>query len=148
VDTQGQPDGMNAHAGCGTHPDARIALTRAVTEAAQSRLTWIQGGREDLPDFKPPKGRQPPETWSGKSDTISFDDIASYEHSSVNEDVEFIIEQMTQSGFEQIVAFDMTCAEVGIPVVRVVVPRAEIWTLYLQHGDRASLGGRALQEIR
>jgi ribosomal protein S12 methylthiotransferase accessory factor len=148
VDTQGMPDGMNAHAGCGTHPDARIALTRALTEAAQSRLTWIQGGREDLPDFHPPKGAQPSESWSGESDTISFAEIASYQHSSVNEDVEFIIEQMTQSGFEQIVAFDLTIAEVGIPVVRVVVPRAEAWTIYLQHGDRASLGNRALQEIR
>jgi ribosomal protein S12 methylthiotransferase accessory factor YcaO len=146
VDTQGMPDGINAHAGCGTHPDARIALTRALTEAAQSRLTWIQGGREDLPDFHPPKGR-PPESWSGPSDTIGFDEIASYRHSSVNEDVEFI-EQMTQSGFEQIVAFDITSAEVGIPVVRVVVPRAEAWTIFLQHGDRASLGDRALQEIR
>lgn len=66
----------------------------------------------------------------------------------MNEDVEFIIEQMTQSGFEQIVAFDLTRAEVGIPVVRAVVPRAEAWTIYLQHGDRASLGNRALQEIR
>ena len=42
--------------GCGTHPDARIALTRALTEAAQSRLTCIQGGRENLPDYAPPKG--------------------------------------------------------------------------------------------
>ena len=148
VDTQGMADGMNSHAGCGTHPDARIALTRALTEAAQSRLTWIQGGREDLPDFRPPRGSQPPESWSGPSDTIGFADIASYRHSSVNEDVEFIIEQMAQSGFEQIVAFDLTRAEVGIPVVRAVVPRAEAWTIYLQHGDRASLGYRALQEIR
>ena len=50
--------GMNAHSGCGTHPDARIALTRALTEAAQSRLTCIQGGREDLPDFVPARGRR------------------------------------------------------------------------------------------
>jgi ribosomal protein S12 methylthiotransferase accessory factor len=141
-------DGVNAHAGCGTHPDARIALTRALTEAAQSRLTWIQGGREDLSGFRPPNGSRPPESWSGPSDTIGFEDIASYQHASVNEDVEFIIEQMAQSGFEQIVAFDITSTEVAIPVVRVVVPRAEAWTLYLQHGERASLGHRALQEIR
>ena len=47
---------MNAFSGCGTHPDARIALTRALTEAAQSRLSCIQGGRENLPDYAPGRG--------------------------------------------------------------------------------------------
>jgi ribosomal protein S12 methylthiotransferase accessory factor len=65
----------------------------------------------------------------------------------VNEDVEFIIERMRQSGFDQIVVVDITRAEVAIPVVRVIVPRAEVWTLYLAHGGRASPGPRALQQI-
>jgi ribosomal protein S12 methylthiotransferase accessory factor len=146
VDPQG-PAVFNTHAGCGTHPDARIALTRALTEAAQSRLTGIQGGREDLPDFVPPPGAPPVET-QRRGRPIDFDDIASCQHPSVNDDVEFIIERMRQSGFDQIVAVDITRAEVGIPVVRVIVPRAEVWTLYLAHGDRASLGLRALQQIR
>lgn len=148
VDTQDISGGPSAHTGCGTHPDARIALTRALTEAAQSRLTWIQGGREDLPNFTPPKASELPQSWSGPSETIGFEDVPSYRHASVNEDVAFIVERMAESGFEQAVAFDMTRPEVGIPVVRVVVPRAEAWTIYLQHGDRASLGPRALQEIR
>jgi ribosomal protein S12 methylthiotransferase accessory factor len=147
VDPQG-PALFNTHAGCGTHPDARIALTRALTEAAQSRLTGIQGGREDLPDFVPPAGAPPVETRHGGVAPINFDDIASYQHPSVTDDVEFIIERMRQSGFEQIVAVDITRADVAIPVVRVIVPRAEVWTLYLAHGDRASLGLRALQQIR
>jgi ribosomal protein S12 methylthiotransferase accessory factor len=147
VDPQG-PALFNTHAGCGTHPDARIALTRALTEAAQSRLTGIQGGREDLPGFVPPAGAPPLETRHSDVQPIGFDDIASYRHPSVTDDVEFIIERMRQSGFEQIVAVDITRAEVAIPVVRVIVPRAEIWTLYFAHGDRASLGLRALQQIR
>jgi ribosomal protein S12 methylthiotransferase accessory factor len=146
VDPQG-PAVFNTHAGCGTHPDARIALTRALTEAAQSRLTGIQGGREDLPDFVPPAGA-PVETRHSAVRPIRFDDIASRQHPTVNDDVEFIIERMRQSGFDQVVAVDITRAEVGIPVVRVIVPRAEVWTLYLAHGDRASLGPRALQQIR
>jgi ribosomal protein S12 methylthiotransferase accessory factor len=36
-------------AGGGCHPSAAIALTRALTEAAQSRLTVISGTRDDLP---------------------------------------------------------------------------------------------------
>jgi len=148
ITEQGMQTTMNAHGGCGTHPDARIALTRALTEAAQTRLGFIQGGREDLPDFAPANGTPPAPTWNRWSHTIRFDDIASYEHPSVNDDVEFIIERMRQSGFDQVVVFDITRAEVGIPVVRVVVPRAEAWTFCLMHGGRASLGPRVLQEIQ
>ena len=34
--------------GSGTHPDANVALMRALTEAAQTRLTYITGSRDDL----------------------------------------------------------------------------------------------------
>ncbi len=34
--------------GTGTHPDARIALVRAITELAQTRAANIQGARDDL----------------------------------------------------------------------------------------------------
>lgn len=146
VDRQGLPMGMNAHSGCGTHPDARIALTRALTEAAQSRLTCIQGGREDLPDYVAAQGAAPMEARHRRRDTVDFGDIPSCRHSSVNDDVEFIIERMRQSGFEQAVVVDITRKEVGIPVVRVIVPRSEAWTLYFVEG-RASLGPRALQQV-
>ena len=35
--------------GSGLHHDPNVALSRAITEAAQSRLTAISGAREDLP---------------------------------------------------------------------------------------------------
>ncbi|KJC61216.1 hypothetical protein UP10_10125 [Bradyrhizobium sp. LTSPM299] len=133
-----------AYGGAGTHPDARIALTRALTEAAQSRLTGIHGGREDIPDYAPAVAHPLPEPGHP---TISFSDIPSREHASVNEDVEFIVDRMRDAGFDQAVTFDLTRAEVGIPVVRVVVPRAESWTLFIEHGGRASLGPRALRQI-
>jgi ribosomal protein S12 methylthiotransferase accessory factor len=135
-----------AHSGCGTHPDARIALTRALTEAAQTRLTCIQGGREDLPEFVA-AGHTPEPEPSGVSDTIRFDDIPCYVHPSVNEDVEFMIDRMRLSGLGQVVVFDITSAEVGIPVVRLVVPRAECWTLYSMHTGRGVFGDRVLRQI-
>jgi ribosomal protein S12 methylthiotransferase accessory factor len=147
AEPMGPPGIVNAHGGCGTHPDARIALTRALTEAAQTRIGFIQGGREDIPDFAPAKGEPQVEAWNDFGETISFDDIPSYRHPSVNEDVEFIIERMCRSGFDQVVVFDITRAEVGIPVVRVVAPRAETWPFYLMHGGRAGLGARAFRQI-
>ncbi len=43
------PDFPVASAGTGAHLDAHIAVSRAVTEAVQSRLTAIVGSRDDLP---------------------------------------------------------------------------------------------------
>jgi ribosomal protein S12 methylthiotransferase accessory factor len=144
-----EPTGLaDAHGGCGTHPDARIALTRALTEAAQSRVAFIQGGREDIAEFVSAKQAPPEiEAWNDGGVTTSFDDIPSYQHASINEDVELMIDRMHRSGFDQVVVVDITVAQVGIPVVRVVAPRAESWSLYLMHGARAALGPRALQEI-
>jgi ribosomal protein S12 methylthiotransferase accessory factor YcaO len=135
-----------AHSGCGTHPDARIALTRALTEAAQTRMTCIQGGREDLPEFAAAGDAVKPQP-SEAGQTIRFDEIPCHLNSSVNEDVELMIERMRLAGFDQAVVFDMTRPEVGIPVVRVLVPRAESWNLFHMHTDRASFGERILRRI-
>ncbi|MGI5438631.1 YcaO-like family protein [Streptomyces shenzhenensis] len=47
------------YTGAGCHLDAAIALSRALTEAAQSRLTAITGARDDLPPllYRPADGR-------------------------------------------------------------------------------------------
>jgi ribosomal protein S12 methylthiotransferase accessory factor len=82
VEPQAVPGIMSAQGGCGTHPDARIALTRAVTEAAQSRLGYIHGGREDLPDLAPPQVLQRLER-QHRSHTIEFDAIPSFQFPSV-----------------------------------------------------------------
>lgn len=146
VDPKAPPTALNAHSGCGTHPDARIALTRALTEAAQTRLAFIQGGREDLPEMAPNRG-----TLSVASRIedrpIAFDEIDSYEHASINEDVEFMLERLRRSGFEQVAVVDITRPEIGIPVVRVVVPRAETWPFFFMHTGRAAVGDRALDQI-
>jgi len=60
--------------GAGTHADPAIALSRAITEAAQSRLTVIAGARDDISGrLYPPAGTpgRPParagqaESWAG-----------------------------------------------------------------------------------
>lgn len=43
-------DPVFVNGGQGCHPSPEIALTRAVTEALQSRLSFIHGGRDDLTD--------------------------------------------------------------------------------------------------
>jgi len=147
VDPQGPPTILNAHSGCGTHPDARVAVTRALTEAAQTRVTFIQGGREDLAEIAPNRGTSSATTAPPDGRTIDFDEIDSHEHTFIGEDVEFMLDRLRQSGFEQVVVVDITKADIGIPVVRVVVPRAETWSFYFMHTGRASVGRRALEQI-
>jgi len=146
VDPKAPPAVLNAHSGCGTHPDARIAVTRALTEAAQTRVTFIQGGREDLAEMAP--NRRTLSVAPQIDDRpIAFDEIESHEHASINEDVEFMLERLRRSGFVQVAVVDVTRAEIGIPVVRVVVPRAETWSVFFMHTGRAAVGDRALEQI-
>jgi ribosomal protein S12 methylthiotransferase accessory factor len=147
VDPMGPPTALNAHSGCGTHPDARIAVTRALTEAAQTRVTFIQGGREDLAEMAPNRGTPSASVAASEEPSISFAQMDSREHASINEDVEFMLERLRRSGIEQVVVVDLTKAAIGIPVVRVVVPRAETWSVFFMHTGRAAVGSRAIEQI-
>ena len=58
-----------------------------------------------------------------------------------------MLERLRRSGFVQVAVVDVTRAEIGIPVVRVVVPRAETWSVFFMHTGRAAVGDRALEQI-
>lgn len=146
VDPKSPPTVLNAHSGCGTHPDARIAVTRALTEAAQTRVAFIQGGREDLAEMAPSRGTLSVAPHI-EDRPIAFDEIESHEHASINKDVEFLLARLRRSGFEQVAVVDITRPEIGIPVVRVIVPRAETWSVFFMHTGRAAVGSRALDQI-
>jgi len=134
--------GHLAHSGAGTHPDARVALVRALTEAAQSRVAWIQGGREDLPEIKPRSDVFDPDRIFGSSERCSFSSIASHEYERVDEDIHFLLQRLKAAGFGQVIAVNLTRPELGVPVVRVIVPRAETWTVFHLHTGRGIFGGR------
>ena len=60
----------------------------------------------------------------------------------IDDDIRLILERMPEYGLEQAVAFDLTRPEVGLPVVRVVVPKAEAWSVFHLHTGRGVFGGR------
>jgi ribosomal protein S12 methylthiotransferase accessory factor len=131
------------HAGSGTHPDARVAVSRALTEAAQSRVAHIQGGREDLTHIVRPPAAFEPEQLYGIGESCDFEAVESHEHSHIDDDVRFLLDRLSTAGFEQVVAVDLTRPELGVPVVRIVIPGAETWAVFFQHGHYARLGARA-----
>jgi ribosomal protein S12 methylthiotransferase accessory factor len=117
--------------GTGCHPDRAVALARALTEAAQVRVTHITGIRDDLP---PSEYRKAPrerlgaallDYLSSKVEPCSFREAPTYETDDLAAEVRWALERLTHAGAAQVVAVDLTRPEYGIPVVKVLVPGLE-----------------------
>jgi YcaO-like protein with predicted kinase domain len=139
------------HCGIGTHPDARVACRRALTEMAQSRCVDIQGVREDVmpPDTPPTRynlhTRRAREVnhrlWHlGQSKLRrKLADLPSAVHSDIQSDIDHILSRLKRRGIDQAIVVDFTPPDAPFAVIRVIVPQLETWSL--SHGR---LGERAL----
>jgi ribosomal protein S12 methylthiotransferase accessory factor len=109
-----------------------VAVLRALTEVAQSRLTQIHGAREDttLADFRKQIGYERTKRlnkhWFESSAKKSFHEIKSFESDDFLLDIKYMIEKLENAGFGRVVVVDLTREEIGVPVVRVIVPGLEI----------------------
>ncbi len=118
--------------GMGTHTSAGVAVLRALTEVAQSRLTQIHGAREDtiLADFRKQIGydrtKRLNKHWFETTDTKNFADIQSFESDDFLLDIKYMLKKLEEAGLDRVVVVDLTREEIGIPVVRVIVPGLEI----------------------
>lgn len=117
--------------GMGCHPCRGIALLRALTEAAQSRITSISGARDDvrLPSYQGPEIDRAMRAFqasrSAEAPARSFRDAPSFEGETLNEDVAWELTRLAAAGIQQVVVVDLTRPELGIPVARVVIPGLE-----------------------
>jgi YcaO-like protein with predicted kinase domain len=107
--------------GSGAHLDATVALSRAVTEAAQARLGSISGARDDMGRglFQLARARALDE-YSDPGGTLHpFTPRYAGEH--LDEDLATVAQLLAERGFSAWVV-EHTRPEVGVPVVHVVVP--------------------------
>ena len=115
--------------GAGCHPNRSIALARAMTEAAQTRLTYIAGIRDDLHDYSESRqdklGAALLDAMSEAAAPIAFEDIPNHDADDVLVDVRWELERLRAAGITAAVAVDLTRPEFGIPVVRMIVPGLE-----------------------
>ncbi len=128
-----EKNGLGGHlgAGAGSHPSRDVALLRAFTEAAQTRLTYISGSRDDLsPDEFTQGGVS--EKVDDARDLIGpnpplrdFRQVPTRMADTFEDDLAWLIDRLRAVGIEQVVAVDLTRPEIGIPVVRVVIPGLE-----------------------
>ncbi len=118
-------------AGMGCHPAREIALLRALTEAAQSRLTMISGARDDLAEalyrkVLDPEAQRRVQDWLDRArPTRDFRMVPTHLGQSLDDDVAWQHARLEAAGFPQVIAVDLTRPELKIPVVRIIVPGLE-----------------------
>jgi len=136
---------IHFHSGLGTHPDARVAVTRALTELAQSRLTIFQGVREDIDTVAERDGAvdKPWQSlWLANGPLKSFDAVHTFRSRDILEDIRFMSRRLQSAGLAQVIAIDLTRSEVGLPVVKVIVPGLEHWSARHFDPDLVIIGRR------
>lgn len=122
--------------GVGTHLDPEIAAIRAITEVAQSRATQIHGTREDTVRaiFMRKAGYERMKKinrhWFGESEkTIDLDNIKNKSTTSFKEDILITLKELKKCGIKKAFFVNLSRSEVGIPVVRVVIPGMEVFSV-------------------
>jgi ribosomal protein S12 methylthiotransferase accessory factor len=132
------PQLLNAGYGC--HPSRSVAFVRAVTEAAQGRLTVIHGGRDDLDDHRARfKGWTVARKRARMAELIagmtrgrpvpfaSLPDRAD-EATTVEGCESLLLQRLRGAGFERVYRVAFSRAEDDLQIARVVVPGMESLT--------------------
>lgn len=127
--------------GYGCHPLKDIAVTRAVCEAFQSRLSFIHGGRDDLVHrhkrfarlsikarMKYAGGLLQRVSRNGTS--IHFKDIPDCSRSAINleSSLNVLLDMLKRNGFARVLRLVYTPAVFPLHVVRILVPGLECFT--------------------
>jgi len=115
---------LGFYQGFGAHLLPEIAIARALTEAAQTRLTYIAGARDDFFPFDYARATDPElladlwERLAAPCDVpVSFDELPRRETRGLGEDLEMLVALC-----EQVIVVDLTHPMLRVPVVKVIVP--------------------------
>lgn len=137
--------------GSGLHADPAIALSRAVCEAAQSRLTVIHGGRDDIVELYAHRAARTPRQRRAdqaarlakvdeRSRRIAFADVPPL---PLGDDpaaaLAALLPRLAAAGLRHVYRRRFAPALIDLAVVRVVVPRCE-----LLEGTAVRMGARAI----
>jgi YcaO-like protein with predicted kinase domain len=122
---------VGTYGGAGAHLSPTVAMMRALTEAVQSRLTFIAGSRDDMTRAH---------YWATQNETaqrVFFDRVEgaksslvpmavrALETDSFEGDLAVLLDCLRAQGYESVIVVDLTRPDLEIPVVSVVVPGLE-----------------------
>jgi ribosomal protein S12 methylthiotransferase accessory factor len=142
------------NAGFGCHPHRSVALVRAICEAAQSRLSFIHGGRDDLEDWyvqfrnwarrrkRAHLQRMMAGVARGRDRARRFAEVEDYsgECSNVAQCEQWLVERLQAAGFTRLLRTAFCVPSDSLQVVRVVVPGLEYFN------EKSSRTGRRLRD--
>jgi ribosomal protein S12 methylthiotransferase accessory factor len=146
---------VNLAAGYGLHLDRGVALSRAICEAAQSRLSTIHGGRDDITGFYAKYTDQPTPTRLDReqlairtmfdtSRRIDFTDVPDHPRfdRSLKDALAEVLAIMRRAGLPSAFRHRFDASLGGLQVVKVIVPKSEL----VGH-DARRIGRRLLERI-
>ncbi len=116
---------LGFYQGFGAHLVPEIAIARAITEAAQTRLTYIAGARDDFFPIDYARATDPElmdDLWTRLAapceEPVAFDELPRTEPASLGHALELLVERVQG----QVIAVDLTHPKLRVPVVKVIVP--------------------------
>ncbi len=116
---------LGCYQGFGAHLVPEVAIARALTEAAQTRLTYIAGGRDDFFPFDYERATDPDllrDMWDRLAapcdDPVDARDLPRHETRGLGEDLDVLVGLAGES----VIAVDLTLKSLGVPVAKVIVP--------------------------
>ncbi|WP_310620042.1 YcaO-like family protein [Flexibacterium corallicola] len=124
---------LYASEGSGCHCAREVALLRALTEAAQTRLTFIAGARDDAHRDFFETARNPVQVnkirnlidEGAERASFVFSEAPSFDGESFEEDISYQLSQLRVVGIEQVATVNLGGVVEGIEVARVVIPGLE-----------------------
>lgn len=124
--------GVEAELGLGCHPDPGVALSRALAEAAQSRVTRISGARDDFAPESyaaPARAARHAAALRALAEAAAprrrFGDVQGCATPTIRGDLALLLSRIGAAGLGPVAWVDLTREEIGIPVVRAVVAGLE-----------------------
>jgi ribosomal protein S12 methylthiotransferase accessory factor len=151
---EGNGQTVDLSAGSGLHLDPAIALARAVCEAAQSRLSQIHGGRDDVtrlyehladaPDAPDARDTLAYREAFDRARRIRWSDVPAVPADALSLDdlLQSLLERLRARGFPTVLRHRFDLPLGGLHVVKVVVPRCEE-----VEGDLSHLGPRLRRRV-
>ncbi len=111
--------------GSGAHPSPVRAAIRAITEAVQSRLTFISGARDDIAPmtFQVPLPRHLCESFRSKP--IALAPLSHTEDQSLQQYLEHTLDRLRSAGIATVAAVQLSDPDLPFSVVKVLIPELE-----------------------
>ncbi len=135
--------------GAGAHLDPAVAVNRALTEAAQSRLVQIHGAREDTEREMVMRRagytsvKRINRHWYNKMrETITLHEIENYAERRPCDNIRIALDRIARIARRAIIV-NLTRESIEIPVIRTIIPGLEVSAL-----DSTRIGPRVREQMK